>query len=576
MILRSYLVGVRIALLCFAVAGPAYAATVSTIGSGSAVTSIDRSVTFNELDFAGRETPLSDYRSGGLYVRTNGNSYYGDDARGKVLTIGTPFNPFHLSIAPDHSYVDVGGGFYFPYEAGPGNFDWVTIQTTDGRKIYGLEFLYGNGWTTGDIWGAYPWGNSSAYLEWKTLVGGAIVSSGQIGTTEFLEVGSVVGFRDPEGFDQLMVRAPHPTPIDPNMQELALDNLKVALSPGNPVPVSPQVSMPTQEILFPHFAIGGGWESDLTIVAQGGTASSGSVVFYTQTGQLMTVTVNGNPVNGRQDFTLSLRSSITYKLTGGPQTQVGWIIVSEIQSDTTSKGSITGLLTFRYRVGSTVMSQVGVAAARELQDAHLVYDNTGGNETTLAVCSVASNTLQINRYNAQGNLQEQKQVNFTQLSQQALYVREMFPNSANTSGFLTISGAQYFGLLALNSNGSQWSGSVGLPAVYERQLEIRQFTRRAFEIDIGGTVYPWPAGNEPRSYQPRHRSDYLSSFRRDAAVSQYEFIPCEPATVMTVATARISDLNFQDILGTVTHVNEDGTIQVGGSFHLYALPSAQF
>ena len=106
----------------------------------------------------------------------------------------------------------------------------------------------------------------------------------------------------------------------------------------------------------------------------------------------MTVTVNGNPVNGRQDFTLPLRSSITYKLTGGSQTQVGWIVVSEVLSDATCKGSIAGLLTFRYRVGGTVMSQVGVAAARELQDAHLVYDNTGGNETTLAVCSVSPNT----------------------------------------------------------------------------------------------------------------------------------------------------------------------------------------
>ena len=98
--------------------------------------------------------------------------------------------------------------------------------------------------------------------------------------------------------------------------------------------------MPTQEIMFPHFAVGGGWESDLTIVAQGGDTSSGSVDFFTQTGQPMTVTVNGNSVNGRQNFTLPSRSSITYKLTGGPQTQVGWIVVSEVKSDARAKGSI--------------------------------------------------------------------------------------------------------------------------------------------------------------------------------------------------------------------------------------------
>jgi hypothetical protein len=220
---------VRVALLCSALAGPAYAGTTLTLGAGSVIASVDRSVTFDELDYTGRETPLSDYRSGGLYVRTNGNSFYGDDARGTIKTIGIPFNPFHLTIALDYSYADVGGGFYFPYEEDAGNYDWVTIQTDDGRKIYGLEFLYGNGWTTGQLRGPYPWGNSNAYLDWKTLVAGNVVSSGQV---HFLSVGSVIGFRDPDGFDQLMVRALHPEAANPDFQELAMDNLNVALSVG--------------------------------------------------------------------------------------------------------------------------------------------------------------------------------------------------------------------------------------------------------------------------------------------------------------------------------------------------------
>jgi len=103
----------------FALADPVCAITLPTIGEGSAILSIDRSATFDNLDFAGSGTPLSDYASGGLYIRTNGNSFYGDDTRGTIFTVGIPFNPFHLTISSDYSYANVGGGFHFPYEADP-------------------------------------------------------------------------------------------------------------------------------------------------------------------------------------------------------------------------------------------------------------------------------------------------------------------------------------------------------------------------------------------------------------------------------------------------------------------------
>ena len=235
MILRSSLVAAMVAVGCLACVDPACAGTIPTIGSGSAILSIDRSATFDALDFAGRETPLSDYRSGGLYVRTNGNSYYGDDARGTVLTVGTPFNPFHLTTAPDHSYADVGGGFYFPYEMDPGNTDWVTIQTDDGKKIYGVEFLYGNGWTTGDP--TYPWGNNNAVLVWQTWRDGTNVSSGTVGGQALLLVGTIVGFYDPAGFDELLMKATIATTADTNSNALALDNLNVMLTNVPPAPL---------------------------------------------------------------------------------------------------------------------------------------------------------------------------------------------------------------------------------------------------------------------------------------------------------------------------------------------------
>ena len=54
-----------------------------------------------------------------------------------------------------------------------------------------------------------------------------------------------------------------------------------------------QALMETQELAFPHMAIGGIWESELTIVAQGADTSSGTIIFFTQKGEAMAVSANG-------------------------------------------------------------------------------------------------------------------------------------------------------------------------------------------------------------------------------------------------------------------------------------------
>lgn len=212
----------------------ARAATIQSYGEGSAVTSVDRSTTFDGLDYAHQGTPLSDYTAGSLSIRTNGNSYYGNNAAGWITTASAYLNPFHLTNGSPgtYSYAGVGGGYYLPYDGDWGNTDWITISTTDNKKIYAVEFLYGNAWTTGDIYGPYPWGNSSCYLQWETRVGNTVVSSDQL---NYLGVGTVVGFYDPSGFDQLRVRCTSANSLNPGLlQELALDNLNVQITVPEP------------------------------------------------------------------------------------------------------------------------------------------------------------------------------------------------------------------------------------------------------------------------------------------------------------------------------------------------------
>lgn len=195
---------------------PVNAETIQTQGSGSAVTSIDRSATFDSLDYLNNGTPLSDYIEDSLMISTEG-----DSLSGWGPTVQPYFNPFHLPLDPATQ------AFYFP-EAG--NAGWVTIETSDSEKIFGVEFLYGNGWTTGDIYGV-PWGNEMGYVEWQTLNGGSVVSSGQIGPNPILALATVLGFYDMDGFDQLQVKCRIENSYPPDWQALALDDVQVQITP---------------------------------------------------------------------------------------------------------------------------------------------------------------------------------------------------------------------------------------------------------------------------------------------------------------------------------------------------------
>ncbi|MFO0839753.1 MAG: hypothetical protein U1D55_14680 [Phycisphaerae bacterium] len=188
----------------------ASAQTIQTLGPGSAVSKIDRTATFDAL--AANGTPLSDYTEGGLFIATDGDSWVGGSP-------GTPFDPFHDANDPDRA-------FYFPFG---GSYGWTEFRTTDGQPIYALEFMYGNGWTTGDIYGPFPWGNHDAVVTWQTWRGGVPASTGLIGNGPLLEMGTVVGFFDSAGFDQLLVKCTIANSFDPNLQALALDTLHAQL-----------------------------------------------------------------------------------------------------------------------------------------------------------------------------------------------------------------------------------------------------------------------------------------------------------------------------------------------------------
>jgi hypothetical protein len=204
------------------------AATIPTSGSNSAVTSVDRAATFSAITNSG--IALSDYVEGNLFIGANADSLLG-------------YDPFGGANGSDPYFYCLDSGSF-----GGGADAWVTIRTTDSKRIFGVEFLYGNSWTTGS-----GWGNNNAWVTWETLRGSSIVSSNQIGPNPTLLVGTVIGFYDPEGFDELRVKCNAPNQADPAVQALALDNLHVQLTTnlppapviyGSDLSVDPATSVP--------------------------------------------------------------------------------------------------------------------------------------------------------------------------------------------------------------------------------------------------------------------------------------------------------------------------------------------
>jgi hypothetical protein len=205
---------------CVLFGGLLEAATIQTIGVGSAVSVVDRSATFDTLT-SSNPVDLGNYSEGGLFI-TTGMTSWADD-----VNLAARLDPFHGANAPDRAF------FCVSWE----NREWTSIRTTNQAVIHGVEFMYGNGWTTGDPYGPYPWGNPDAVLEWQTWRDNTNVFSGSVGGTPLLQMGTIVGFYDPAGFDELLMKATIASSGDPTLNALALDNLNVMLTNVPPAPV---------------------------------------------------------------------------------------------------------------------------------------------------------------------------------------------------------------------------------------------------------------------------------------------------------------------------------------------------
>jgi PEP-CTERM motif len=170
------------------------AATVISTGSGSAVTTVDRTATFDGLTTT--SVPLSAYSEDSLFITTPDMSHAGG------FTAFLPGDPrttgYHL-----------GDG---------GNNSFTTITPTDNVDFVALEVLVGHGF-----------GSLLANVVWETRLNGTTTDSG---TVVLFAKGTVLGFSDILGFDELRIAAKDSLTAFGQQQAVALDDLKVQLASG--------------------------------------------------------------------------------------------------------------------------------------------------------------------------------------------------------------------------------------------------------------------------------------------------------------------------------------------------------
>jgi hypothetical protein len=342
-----------------------------------------------------------------------------------------------------------------------------------------------------------------------------------------------------------------------------------------------QVQMETQGLVFPQMAVGEGWESELTLVAQGAEASAGEIWFIGQNGIPMAVTVDGGTPVTSVSYSLPSRSSRTYKLTSTGSTRSGWILLGN--NNTSKQGSINGTLTYRYRPDGIFRSQVGVLPSQAMSLAHLPYDNTNNNKTAIAIAMLQPGAnVEFARYNEEGAFQDSQSIYLGAMNQQALYVNQLFPSSADSRGFLTISSSAVFNMVALNDYAENYSSTAVLPAVLEREV-----TLVGPDVSSSQTLRLTRQGNyftgvsDRTSPTPRIRN-YVSGIIATTPLGRKYL--CLNIQTINVSNGKginitmlglISDERLLDVSGTI-YISQEESSSTQGTFTLSARPGAQF
>ena len=146
------------------------------------------------------------------------------------------------------------------------------------------------------------------------------------------------------------------------------------------LPVTPLNATVASPLIFPHFADGGGWTTEVILVNPGDSAMSGTVRF---------ISANGTPTN---QSTYSIPPHGAFKLAtsgNGTTTNVG-----SVRIEPSAGGTPSGLGIFSFRKAGITVSQAGVPAL-PIGSAFRLYVENGSAQTGFAIANSSPNAITV-------------------------------------------------------------------------------------------------------------------------------------------------------------------------------------
>ena len=228
-----------------------------------------------------------------------------------------------------------------------------------------------------------------------------------------------------------------------------------------------QALVQSTDMIFPHLAMGGGWDTTIVIVNITNVTTPFTQYFYDEAGNPMTVTVRApdgstSMVNSMQN-TLAPGGTVRFTLiSSSADAQAGW---SGISYDS-SQGRLGGYASFRLNVNGTVNE--GLVPISAYDDSWFVmpFDNTQGYITALALCNpgnVADNVT-ITAVDANGNKMASETINLAPGAHIAYVITGdgHMPSLANAAGALIVESTN---TTTLSGLGIRMNSSFGFTSI---------------------------------------------------------------------------------------------------------------
>jgi hypothetical protein len=145
--------------------------------------------------------------------------------------------------------------------------------------------------------------------------------------------------------------------------------------------------------LFPHFADGGGWSTQIALVNPTDNAITGTLRFLDSRGQPSSITLNGAAVIGDFDYSIPPRAAVQL-LTGGAASaaSAGSIRIIPSPNNAVPAGSVV----FSYRNGGVRVTEAGLPASTPALAFRIYAEGSQSTQSGIAITNPSAAAVTVN------------------------------------------------------------------------------------------------------------------------------------------------------------------------------------